>query len=249
MKRNLLFTLLAVVCCSFLAKAQSNLFIDTSYTVEEMMMDFFDDPDIVVSNVVYTGHPLAVGFFDGGGTDLGLDAGIVFCSGNVFNTIGPNSYFGISTNLMQSGDADIDSMGVDSMGFLLSNDAAIIEFDFTVSQSDSLHFSYVFGSDEYLEFVNSSFNDAFGFFISGPGINGPFSNNAENISLLPGTTESVAINNVNDQTNSQYFVDNTDGQHLEYDGLTTPLPASFYAGSGKYLSHKNCGCRLVRFYP
>jgi hypothetical protein len=44
---------------------------------------------------------------------------------------------------------------------------AILEFDF-VPLADTLKFRYAFGSEEYMEFANSSFNDVFGFFISGP---------------------------------------------------------------------------------
>jgi len=52
-------------------------------------------------------------------------------------------------------------------------DASILEFDF-IPQSDTLKFNYIFGSEEYPEYVNSGYNDVFGFFISGPGIAGPF---------------------------------------------------------------------------
>src|SRR5690606_1780277 len=77
----------------------------------------------------------------------------------------------------------------------------ILEFDF-VPNGDSLMFRYVFASKEYPGYTCSSFNDAFGFFISGPGINGPFSNNAINIALIPGTDVPVAINTLNSGTPS-----------------------------------------------
>lgn len=73
---------------------------------------------------------------------------------------------------------------------------SIIEFDF-VPTGDTLSFNYIFSSMEYQGYTCSSYNDAFGFFISGPGINGPFSNNAINIATVPGTTVPVAINTVN----------------------------------------------------
>jgi len=227
MKKTLLLPL--IFFCGFYhsLQAQSNLFIDTSYTVEQMVMDFFDDPTIAVSNVTTTGSNSSIGFFDAGGTDLGLDAGIVFSNGEVVN-INAAADGQASGQLGIGGDVDIDLISSMSGG-LTSNDAVIIEFDFTVLTSDTLHFNYVFGSEEYPEWVNTSFNDAFAFFISGPGSTGPFSNNADNISTIPGMTTEVAINSVNDMENSQYYVDNENGQHVIYDGFTTSLPASFVA--------------------
>lgn len=78
---------------------------------------------------------------------------------------------------------------------------AIIEFDF-VATGDTLSFNYIFASSEYTSYTCSSFNDVFGFFLSGPGINGPFSNNAVNIATVPGTSVPVAINTVNSGTSS-----------------------------------------------
>lgn len=49
------------------------------------------------------------------------------------------------------------------------NDVVIIEFNF-VPSCDTVSFDYLFGSQEYFGYENSSFNDVFGFFISGPGI-------------------------------------------------------------------------------
>lgn len=84
-------------------------------------------------------------------------------------------------------------------------------------------FQFVFGSEEYPEYVNQ-FNDVFGFFINGPGINGPHSNNSKNIALIPGTNTPVSINNVNEGNNSEYFVVN-DLDFIQYDGFTTVFTA------------------------
>lgn len=67
-----------------------------------------------------------------------------------------------------------------------------MEFDF-VPATDNISFNYVFGSEEYPEYVCSQFNDVFAFFISGPGIVG-----LQNIAIVQGTANMpVAINSVN----------------------------------------------------
>lgn len=76
------------------------------------------------------------------------------------------------------------------------NNCAIIEFDFTAT-TDTFLIDYVFSSMEYQSFTCSPFNDAFGIFLSGPGISGQFSNNSANIALIPDTDTPVAINSVN----------------------------------------------------
>jgi len=91
-------------------------------------------------------------------------------------------------------DVDLDILNPNSAGDF--NDIAVLEFDF-VALGDSVWFDYVFASDEYPEFSGSSFNDTFGFFMSGPGINGPYSDNSENLAVIPGTDVGVTINNVN----------------------------------------------------
>jgi hypothetical protein len=108
--------------------------------------------------------------------------------------------------------------------------AAILEFDF-IPYADTVRFKYVFGSDEYPEFAppnNTTYNDVFGFFISGPGITG-----FQNIAKLPNGAV-VSINNVNTITNPFYFVNNGDGntapynqspQYIQYDGFTKVLEA------------------------
>ena len=119
-------------------------------------MDFFDNPNVTVSNVTTTGNMNSVAFFDAGLTDLGLNAGIAFCNGEVASMVGPNQASGIGSNLGLPGDVDIDQMSAGLSSF----DAVTIEFDFTVAVSETMNFNYVFGSEEYPEFAGSNFNDA-----------------------------------------------------------------------------------------
>jgi gliding motility-associated-like protein len=185
---------------------------------------------VTVSNVTYNGSPVAIAQFTAANTTLGINSGIVMTTGTTLpNGDGPH------------GPNDTPGAGVDNNmgGFnLLSQaiqgnqtyNAAILEFDF-IPYADTVRFKYVFGSDEYPEFAppnNTTYNDVFGFFISGPGISG-----FQNIAKLPNGAV-VSINNVNNITNPFYFVNNGDGnmapynqspQYIQYDGFTKVLEA------------------------
>ena len=186
---------------------------------------------VTASNITFSGTANAAGTFDGTGTVLGLNGGIVLTSGRANLSVGPDN--ANSTGFGNGGTGDPD-LTVLAAGFQ-TYDAAILEFDF-IPQSDTLRFNYIFGSEEYPEYVNSGYNDVFGFFISGPGIAGPFSGGAQNIALIPGTNTPVAIDNVNNGysgiepatgpcDNCQYYVDNSNGPAVQYDAHTTVLTA------------------------
>lgn len=106
----------------------------------------------------------------------------------------------ISTSGGSINDADLEILANDEI-----TNGAIIEFDF-VANSDTLSFNYIFASSEYEDYTCGSFNDVFGFFLSGPGVNGPFTNNAINIATVPGSNNiPVGINTVNSGTASGLF--------------------------------------------
>ena len=71
---------------------------------------------------------------------------------------------------------------INTSGFLDLQQSS--NFDF-VAESESVSFNYVFASTEYSSFTCTSYNDIFGFFLSGPGITGPYSNNAVNLAYIP----------------------------------------------------------------
>lgn len=97
---------------------------------------------------------------------------------------------GMLTNIYND-DPDIVTIGQG-----IANTCAVLEFDVLVN-ADALAFDFIFASTEYASYTCSQFNDAFGFFVSGPGISGPFSNNGANIALIPGTETPISINTVN----------------------------------------------------
>lgn len=123
-------------------------------------------PDVVVSNAVLTAAPQAAGTFTGGLSAIGFDQGIILSSGDIGTLAGPNVGDATSTDNMAPGDPDLDSL----IPGYTSYDAAILEFDFSCDTAQDLIFQYVFGSEEYNEWVNSPFNDVFGFFLNGVNI-------------------------------------------------------------------------------
>jgi|GEM_PF-1412694 len=175
---------------------------------------------LLVSNITFSGADQSIGSFSSG-FEFGIPNGIIISNGDVMEGTGPSTSFSSDNSPGNQTDVDLQAL---IPGFNV-NDAAILEFDFN-PVTTTASFSYVFASEEYPNFAppnGSAFNDVFGFFISGPGIAGPYSNGAENIALIPTTTTPVSINNVNPVTNNAYYDDvaNT----FAFNGYTVPLIA------------------------
>lgn len=166
----------------------------------------------------------AYGLFDAGdNSDLGLGRGLLLTTGQLSWAMGPNNNAGDGNDgdNDQAGDSDLDYLSEQFGDGTESNDACIVELD-VIPASNELSFEYVFGSEEYPEFVNQ-YNDIFAFLISGPGIVGdPNIGNQLNIAVLPDNNNTlVQINSVNNTVNWEYYRNNEDGQSVQYDGLTS----------------------------
>jgi PKD repeat protein len=162
-------------------------------------------------------NPLSYGAFaNGGSTNLGISNGIVLTTGNAQGMAGANNNtsYGVD-NGVQFSDPHLTSIVPQA-----NRDVCALELDI-IPQCDTLTIRFVFGSDEYMEFVNEGYNDAFAFFIFGPNPAGGMYN-AYNVARLPNNTV-VSIDNVNANNNSTYYVDNTNGTQLQYDGRTVVL--------------------------
>lgn len=223
--------------CAILAATglRAQIVIDQSLTPEQLVQDVLLGSGVQVSNITFNGVPgntltEQAGTFNGTACNVGIDQGVMLATGSILNAAGPNASGNSSLGGGNFGIGDPDLAILSAPQAV--NDAAVLEFDF-IPIGDSIQFDFVFASDEYLEFVNSV-NDIFGFFLSGPGITGPYTNNAINIALIPGTSDPVTINTVNDVVNSDYYVANGDGltapynvdvQYVQYDGLTTRITA------------------------
>jgi len=223
---NLLKALFIVLLLSFNSSLFAQLQVSTNGTVAQWVQNVLVGQGVVVSNVTYTGDTNSIGLFTTGTTtgNLGINSGIVLSTGNISDMPGSATY-NASTATSGGSDPQLANLITQTI-----NDAAVLEFDF-ISIGDTVKFNFVFGSEEYPEYV-SSYNDVFGFFISGfkPG-GGMYS--SQNIALVPGLVNTpVSIYNVNNGStntgpcvNCAYYVNNANGTFVRMDGMTTVLTA------------------------
>ncbi|MBL7732137.1 MAG: choice-of-anchor L domain-containing protein [Chitinophagaceae bacterium] len=234
MRSSLTSMLIAGVLLSAVQVSKAQLVITDAPNALALAQRLVGD-GVTISNVSFTGNLQMTGFFNntGGGTNIPIDSGIILTSGRARSTpaaIGVNGN-GISAAFLEDadnawglpGDANLAT----AIGLPASDleDACVLEFDFT-PLGDSIKFNYVFSSEEYTPAYVCDFNDAFAFFISGPGITG-----LKNIALVPNTTIPVSIFNVNDvpgggcPNNIAYYINNRLNTFCNHDGHTTLLTA------------------------
>src|SRR5574343_1552910 len=224
-----IFTLIALtfLCTDLSAQITIN---NTLYTTNQLVNGVLvpTGSGTTISNVTFSGvynnaSKYQVGYFTTATTTLaqmGFSSGVVLTTGNTTDiplTLGSNPQAAgqMSTGYVSCTPGEVRQTG--TCGVLINDldvlagssnyyNAAILEFDF-VPVSTIVQFRYIFGSEEYTDnsgFINyqcSSYNDKFGFLISGPGIAGGqgFTNNARNIARLANGSE-VSINSVNGGT-------------------------------------------------
>lgn len=211
---------------------QSLLQVQTGMTPTSLVQDVLVGGGCFqISNVTFSGVPEQIGMFTNGLTNIGFDQGIILGTGDINVAPGPNDSDGASQGYgFSTPDVELENLTNGN-----TFDMASVEFDFVPTQAQ-VSFEYAFASEEYCEYVNTQFNDVFGFFISGPGIVG-----TQNIALIPATNTPVTINNVNHLVNSGLYTHNTPPggkncggippangpavQELQYDGFTKKMVA------------------------
>ena len=182
-------------------------------TPQEFVETYLVGTGITVSNAKYNGssEPLnsslrtplksrdEIGSFTASGgaqTQMGIAGGVILSTGYTGKVKAGSNPDDDMWGNSQPAESDPDLVIL--AGGSQINDKSVLEFDF-VPQTDVVTFRYVFGSIEFDGFCGS-INDAFGLFLSGPGITGTsgFANNAVNIALLPNSTNYVNIFNICD---------------------------------------------------
>jgi gliding motility-associated-like protein len=179
---------------------------------------------ITVSNATMNTGISSTGTFTYTGANLGLPDGVVLTSGYASDVANPGTVFSNVQNGNNVSDADVIAISSQAR-----YDACLLEFDF-IPICDTLHITYVFGSEEYPRYIYQ-YNDVFAMFLTGPN---PAGGNylSQNIATLPNGTTPVSIFTVNGgwplgsgAANPAFYVDNytNPNSDIVYDGYTIPI--------------------------
>lgn len=195
---KVLFTLLVIVGCSFSTIAQVPIapqkatFVKKSPSATEVL-NALNGGGLTLSN-----PKLGAGdkrqmliFKDGLKAGLGMDGGVLFATGDAEGHLSnQNSKDRYDSTYGKGEYEDKDLMGIYAGAKV---DVVVYEFDVTMdSHTTALRVAFQFGSEEYPTYVGTRFNDAFGFFVTGPNITGTV-----NMAKLPTNGNAISINTVN----------------------------------------------------
>lgn len=180
-----------------------------------VMADTMFGDGIVVTKATYTGDALSGGIFSNGWgvspTVVPADAGVILSTGRASDFTNATGAYN------QTGNRSTDTAGIDGdarmngIAGVKTFDGAFLTTEFT-STGDELTMQLVFSSEEYLEWVNSGYNDAVGIWVNGV---------QAQLALGGGD---ISIDNINTTSNPNLFLNNTKGAYnTEMDGATVVL--------------------------
>lgn len=158
----------------------------------------------------------SISFYDGS-LNLGIGAGLFLSSGKgIVPTSNTQSGFtGSFENFDQEPDADLQNAVHTAFGGAGTvRDFTSLSFSFVVTDPaiKGIRFDLVFGSDEYPEYVNSSYVDIAGVFVNGA-----------NYALFNGTA-SQPLSVLESNLSAGNFINNSDSvRSIEYDGISSKL--------------------------
>ncbi len=250
-KTNVLATDLCDIKGFFrLAPTNGSLTITTTNSALNMAQRLVP-PWVTVTNANYIGASGAKGIFTGGhGAGLPIEAGVILSSGLANDAVDSNTIGNQGFPNFTDSDVDLDSL----VGSDVKNDASVLEFNISSTNSFFLEFKYIYASEEYPNYINT-FNDPMGIFVTTnqSGTNWIITTN-NNIAVVPGTTNvSVSVATINGgfengngvviaPANPQFYVDNFDPIlssvisnaapsavfNIQFDGMTILLKTKYW---------------------
>lgn len=213
---TLLFLWFSSICF-----AQFGLEIKEKIPVDDMVEYVAKGNRIEILDVQFIGNRGSIALYQNDAYSETLNQGLVMTTGISKAIPGPNKDQRTTGQLRIKGDQDLESL-LNTKTF----DANILMIDF-IPKSEIIYFKYLFASEEYNEFVGSSYNDAFAFFLIDSS-----SNEKINLAITPNTGNMISVNTVNNKINSGAFLNNELDIYgskvygaIEFDGITKPLTA------------------------
>lgn len=258
MKKKIVLSLTALFSSIYLF---AQITVTNTQTATQLVQNVLMGFGVTASNISINGVPFSannvypnITYFNAGTTSFPIQSGVLLTTGNGSGAVGPNSSgsFTANTPATPSVASDPHLNAIIPGATPLPTNGVVLEFDF-VPAGDTISFKYMFGSDEYPEFANSSFNDAFGFFLWGPGVSGPYvlagyPAGGQTLAVIPGTTTPVTINTVNPTQNPTYYTNNQNGaaygSAIQYDGTTILLSANASVQCGQTYHIKLAICNV-----
>ena len=194
------------------------LTVNTAATAMQMADAIFGTGVQIIS-ASYSGAAAASGIYSGGTTTspgvLPSATGVILSTGSATNFatggLDPNTGPEMSTAWGTAGNSDLSALSGAP-----TYDAAVLNATF-IPTGNVLTMQIVFSSDEYLEYVNSGFNDIVAIWVNGV-----------QATLTVGTGD-VSIDNINTTSNSNLYIDNNStldpaqAYNTQMDGFTVTL--------------------------
>ena len=197
----------------------------------------------VINNINQLGQSLSMGVFsNGAASNLPLDQGLLFTSGRLSDAVGPNDKPDTSTNWNNSGHPLLNDLTGQT-----TFDASGLEIYFTPTENVTISYDFLYGSEEFDEWVGSIFNDGAGIFVTQ--LKSPTDNYDEGFTPVniaqtfngaDLTVNELATNNKNGGVSGKYYNANPicGDMNWEYDG-SSPLSQSsqiqLKAGANYYI--------------
>lgn len=186
---------------------------DTGASALEMANEVFGDGVTVVS-ASYSGPANSSAIYTRGGRAAGVtpgDSGVIFSTGNAEDFTQSNGDPNRSTSMSTDTSGTNNNAAFNALAGTTTYDAVWMDVNF-IPTGSTMTMSFVFASEEYPEYINSSFNDVIGVWINGSHVP---------ISVGNGLT---SVNNINDANQQNLVINNMgDDYNTEMDGFTVTL--------------------------
>lgn len=161
----------AAAMIAIAAPAQA-IVVSTDTLASSLASNLLGAGAVTITGSTLNGHSTSSGTYTNGSGTYGIGAGILLSTGNVndyadgLNTsAGQTTNFGVAATPGQEALLDpITGGGFDH------RDVTQLSITFDVGAATSIFFNAVFGSEEFPEFVNSSFIDGFAMYLNGVNI-------------------------------------------------------------------------------